>query len=156
AELDRRYHGQLGKLELLSDRLLFPVKLMQSDRYIGDRLALVGDAAHCCHPVGGQGMNLGIRDVAALAEVLRSAHQAGEDIGSIKVLQRYERWRKLENLTILGFTDFLDRLFSNHWLPLVGLRRLGLRAMNLLRPLKFLALWLMTGSSGRCPSVAKQ
>lgn len=155
AELDRRYQRQLGKLELVSDRVLFPVKLMQSDRYTRPRLALVGDAAHCCHPVGGQGLNLGIRDAAALAEVLRSAHQQGEDIGNLQVLQRYERWRKLENLTILGFTDLLDRAFSNGWLPIVLLRRLGLRVMRRVRPLRFLALRLMTGLAGRQPNLAE-
>nr|WP_263971792.1 FAD-dependent hydroxylase [Leptolyngbya ohadii] len=154
AELERRYSGQLGKIELLGDRLLFPVKLMQSDRYTLSRLALVGDAAHCCHPVGGQGMNLGIRDAAALAQVIKTAYQKGEDVGSLKVLRRYERWRKLENLTILGFTDFLDRFFSNTVPPIVFVRRLGLQAMNVVRPMRFLALKLMTGMSGRVPMVA--
>lgn len=155
AELNRRYQGQLGKLELVSDRLLFPVQLMQSQQYTRSRLALVGDAAHCCHPVGGQGLNLGIRDAAALAEVLRSAHQQGEDIGNLSVLRRYERWRKLENLTILGFTDLLDRVFSTGWLPIVVLRRLGLRLIGAARPLKFLALQLMTGLGGRSPQLAQ-
>jgi 2-octaprenyl-6-methoxyphenol hydroxylase len=156
AELNRRYRGQLGKLELLGQRVLFPVQLMQSDRYAQSRLALVGDAAHCCHPVGGQGLNMGIRDAAALAQVLEAAHQRGEDLGSLRVLRRYERWRKLENLTILGFTDLLDRAFSNHWLPLVISRRWGLRLMRSVRPLKFLALWLMTGTAGRHPNLAKR
>ena len=156
AELHRRYDGQLGKIELLGDRFLFPVKLMQSERYALSRLALVGDAAHCCHPVGGQGMNLGIRDVAALAQVIKTAHQQGQDIGDLRVLRRYERWRKLENLTILGFTDFLDRSFSNTYLPIVWMRRLGLRAMKVLRPLRFLALKLMTGLSGKQPALAKR
>ncbi|HEY9622136.1 MAG TPA: FAD-dependent hydroxylase [Crinalium sp.] len=155
AELNRRYGGKLGKLELESDRLMFPVQLMHSDRYTNPRLALVGDAAHCCHPVGGQGLNLGIRDAAALAQVLQTAHQRGEDIGNLRVLKRYERWRKLENLTILGFTDVLDRCFSNNWLPLVFIRRSGLRVMKIARPLKFLALRLMTGLSGRQPNLAR-
>jgi 2-octaprenyl-6-methoxyphenol hydroxylase len=156
AELDRRYDGQLGRLELLGQRALFPVQLMQSDRYVKPRLALIGDAAHCCHPVGGQGMNLGIRDVAALAQIIKTAHQQGDDIGTIAVLKRYERWRKLENLTILGFTDLLDRAFSNNWLPFVLVRRLGLRVMRTARPLKFLALWLMTGIAGRHPELSKR
>lgn len=155
AELNRRYQGQLGQLELLNRRQLFPVKLMQSQRYVQSRLALIGDAAHCCHPVGGQGLNLGIRDAAALAEVLQTAHQQGEDLGSLTVLQRYERWRRFENWIILGFTDLLDRCFSNRWLPLVALRRLGLRTMRRLRLLKFLALQLMTGQLGRRPDVAR-
>ncbi|MGL6342124.1 MAG: FAD-dependent hydroxylase [Waterburya sp.] len=148
--------GVLGDLELVSDRLVFPVQLMQCDRYIKDRLALIGDAAHCCHPVGGQGLNLGIRDAASLAQVLQTAHQQGQDIGSIKVLKRYEGWRKLENLTILGFTDLLDRMFSNNWLPVVAVRRLGLRLMNHLKPLRILTLKLMTGLLGRTPKLAQQ
>jgi 2-octaprenyl-6-methoxyphenol hydroxylase len=156
AELDRRYDGQLGKLTLEGDRFLFPVQLMQSDRYTLPRLALVGDAAHCCHPVGGQGLNMGIRDAAALAQVLQTAHQQGEDLGDWRILRRYERWRKLENLTILGFTDLLDRCFSSNWLPLVVIRRLGLSVMRVLRPLKFLALRLMTGLGGRSPKLAQR
>jgi 2-octaprenyl-6-methoxyphenol hydroxylase len=153
AELDRRYAGQLGQLSLLSPRFRFPVQLMQSDRYVAPRLALVGDAAHCCHPVGGQGMNQGIRDAAAIAEVLLTAHQRGEDLGSLRVLKRYERWRKSENWIILGFTDFLDRAFSSTWLPLVVVRRLGLRWMRSLGIIRFLALYLMTGGSGRKPEL---
>jgi 2-octaprenyl-6-methoxyphenol hydroxylase len=156
AELERRYGGALGRLEMVGERLLFPVQLMQSDRYVRSRLALVGDAAHCCHPVGGQGLNLGIRDVAALAQVLQTAQRQGKDLGDLAVLRRYERWRKLENLMILGFTDFLDRSFSSRWLPLVWVRRLGLRVMRVARPLKFVALRLMTGTGGRRPDLAKR
>ncbi|MBD1921872.1 FAD-dependent hydroxylase [Microcoleus sp. FACHB-831] len=156
AELERRTAGKLGRLELVGDRYLFPVQLMQSDRYTQPRLALIGDAAHCCHPVAGQGMNLGIRDAAALAQVLQSAHNSREDIGDLRVLKRYERWRKTENLTILGFTDFLDRMFSNNWLPLVAIRRLGLIMLNGIRPFKTYALQLMTGLRGRHPQLASR
>lgn len=156
AELERRYNGDLGKLELVSPRMLFPVKLMQSRSYIRPRLALVGDAAHCCHPVGGQGLNLGIRDAAALAQVLQAAAQRGEDIGNPRILNRYQRWRQLENLAILGFTDLLDRCFSTQWWPIVILRRLGLRVMQSVRPLKALALRLMTGLNGRQPDLSRQ
>ncbi|MBC6417664.1 MAG: FAD-dependent hydroxylase [Prochloron sp. SP5CPC1] len=145
AQLQERTGGLLGKLELVSDRFLFPVQLMSCRSYTQSRLALIGDAAHCCHPVGGQGMNLGIRDAAALEQVLRKASLEGEDIGDIRVLKRYERWRKWENLTILGFTDFLDRLFSNNWFPIVIIRRFGLWVMAHIRPFKINALQLMTG-----------
>ncbi|MGB0561014.1 MAG: FAD-dependent hydroxylase [Spirulinaceae cyanobacterium] len=153
--LNERLGGLLPEIELVSDRFLFPVQLMQSDRYSQNRLVLVGDAAHCCHPVGGQGLNLGIRDAAALAEVLQQAHQQGEDIGSTPVLRRYERWRKPENWLILGFTDLLDRLFSSRWLPLIALRRLGLWGLANLAPLKTVALRLMTGLLGRRPNLAQ-
>jgi 2-octaprenyl-6-methoxyphenol hydroxylase len=155
-KLEQYTGGLLGKLQLVSDRYIFPVQLMQCDRYVQSRLALVGDAAHCCHPVGGQGLNLGIRDAAALAQVLREAYQQKEDIGNLKVLKRYEGWRKQENLIILGFTDFLDRTFSNNWLPVVAVRRLGLWLLQHLKPLKKFALGLMTGLKGRTPQLAQQ
>jgi 2-octaprenyl-6-methoxyphenol hydroxylase len=154
-ELEHCTGGLLGKLELDSQRWLFPVKLMQSKDYIADRLALIGDAAHCCHPVAGQGMNLGIRDAAALAEILVAAHQAGEDIGSKMVLKRYANWRKPENWVILAFTDVLDRMFSTRLLPIVTIRRLGLFLLDRIPVLKYLALRLMTGLAGKIPQVAR-
>lgn len=154
-ELEYYTGGLLGKPSLTSDRLLFPVQLFQSDRYVQPRLALIGDAAHRCHPVAGQGLNLGIRDAAALAQVLSEAYLRGEDVGDIRVLERYERWRKKENLAILGFTDFLDRMFSNNWWPIVVARRLGLWLLHTVPPLKVFALKLMTGFVGRRPSLSK-
>jgi 2-octaprenyl-6-methoxyphenol hydroxylase len=145
----------LGKLTIDSNRFLFPVQLMQSDRYIKNRLALIGDAAHCCHPVAGQGMNLGIRDAAALAEILVAAHQQGEDLGSAQVLQRYQNWRQPENWAILAFTDFLDRFFSTKLWPVVVARRIGLRLLQNIPGGKYLSLRLMTGLAGRIPKVAK-
>ncbi|MBW4580168.1 MAG: FAD-dependent hydroxylase [Tildeniella nuda ZEHNDER 1965/U140] len=152
--LKQRYGDQMGVLSLVGERYVFPVQLMQSDRYVLPRLALIGDAAHCCHPVGGQGVNLGIRDAAALAQILQTAHQQGKDIGDRRVLKSYERWRKLENLMILGFTDTLNRVFSNNVLPLVVVRRMGLWILRTVQPAKRLALQLMTGLVGRAPVVA--
>jgi len=154
-ELEYYTGGYLGKLSLDSDRLVFPVQLFQSRQYVRPRLALVGDAAHRCHPVAGQGLNLGIRDAAALAQVLSEAYLRGEDIGDLRVLRRYERWRKRENLAILGFTDFLDRMFSNEWWPVVRVRRMGLWCLRHVRPMKVLALKFMTGFWGRRPSLGK-
>lgn len=154
AELERRYGSQMGKLKRLTPPALFPVQLMQCDRYIQPRLALVGDAAHSCHPVGGQGLNMGLRDAAALAEVLTAAHQKGQDLGSVTVLRRYERWRRWENWVILSFTDTLTRSFSNQIAPIVALRRLGLWVLNHASPLRHLALRLMTGRLGRVPKLA--
>jgi len=151
--LEYRTGGLLGKLELLSDRYVYPVQLMQSDRYIQHRLALVGDAAHCCHPVGGQGLNMGIRDGGALAEVLKIATQKGEDIGQKRVLKRYEGWRQKENLIVLGLTDFLDRTFSGDWTLKVSLRRLGLGVLTKVQIFRYLALRLMTGLIGRAPKL---
>lgn len=155
-ELMRRYGDQMGRLTALSDPLLFRVQLMQSQQYAKPRLALVGDAAHCCHPVGGQGLNMGIRDAAALAQLLQQAQRRKEDLGSWRVLKRYQRWRKLENYLILGFTDFLDRCFSNHWLPLVWLRRRGIWALRTIPVVRRLALRVMVGLFGRLPELAQQ
>ncbi|WP_026733074.1 FAD-dependent hydroxylase [Fischerella sp. PCC 9605] len=155
-ELTRRFGDRMGKLELLGDRFIFQVQLMQSDRYALHRLALVGDAAHNCHPVGGQGLNLGIRDAAALAQVIQQAHQAGEDIGNIQILKRYERWRQRENLTILGFTDLLDRIFSNSFLPVMLVRRLGLWIVGRVPVLRVYTLKLMIGLKGRTPELAQR
>nr|WP_318719943.1 MULTISPECIES: FAD-dependent hydroxylase [unclassified Roseofilum] len=153
ARLEYYTGGLLGKLKLIGDRLLFPVQLFQSQNYVRSRLALVGDAAHRCHPLGGQGLNLGIRDAAALAQILSTAHQQGEDIGDLQVLKRYERWRKGENLVILGLTDILDRMFSNSYLPVEIVRRFGLWLLRTMPPLKILALKLMTGFQGRTPTL---
>lgn len=155
AELQKRYGSQMGQLRRLTTPAMFPVHLMQCDRYVLPRLALVGDAAHSCHPVGGQGLNMGIRDAAALAEVLTTAHRQGQDLGSLTVLRRYERWRRLENWVILSFTDGLTRIFSNQLLPVVVLRRSGLWALSHVPPLKRLALRLMTGRLGRAPRLAQ-
>ncbi|MBR8830371.1 MAG: Ubiquinone hydroxylase UbiL [Chroococcopsis gigantea SAG 12.99] len=154
AQLHQHTGGVLGSVRLVSPRVLFPVQLMQCDRYIASRLALIGDAAHCCHPVGGQGLNLGIRDAAALAQVLMEATKEGQDIGQVKVLKQYEQWRKRENLAILGFTDLLDRMFSSHWLPLIIIRRVGLNMMRHIPPLKRFALKVMTGFKGKIPQLA--
>lgn len=152
-KLTERYGSQMGKLTLVGDRFLFPAKLMHSCEYVRSRLALVGDAAHSCHPVGGQGLNLGIRDVGALAQVLRDAHAKGEDIGSLQVLKRYERWRRWENMLSLGFTDLINLTFSNNILPLVLARRLGLWAMEHIPVLKIAALHFMAGVMGRRPTL---
>lgn len=156
SELMQRYGNHMGRVTPLSDPLLFRVQLMQSQQYAKPRLALVGDAAHCCHPVGGQGLNMGIRDAAALAQVLQQAQRRSEDVGSLRVLKRYQRWRKLENYLILGFTDFLDRCFSNRWLPLVWLRRRGIWALKTIPFVRSLALRIMVGLFGRLPELAQQ
>jgi 2-octaprenyl-6-methoxyphenol hydroxylase len=153
--LSQRFGPQMGQLELVGGRYLFPVRLMQCDRYVGHRLALAGDAAHCCHPVGGQGLNMGIRDAAALVDVIQGAIARGEDFGQVAVLRRYDRWRRWGNWVILAFTDLLDRLFSTQLWPVVWVRRLGLAALKRVPPLKSLALKLMTGLLGKMPSLGR-
>jgi 2-octaprenyl-6-methoxyphenol hydroxylase len=153
-ELREHYGHQMGELELLGARSVFPVQLLHSRQYVQPGLALIGDAAHCCHPVGGQGINLGIRDAAALAEVITTALAQGEDFAQVAVLKRYERWRMWENLVMLAFTDILDRTFSNRILPIVMVRRVGLWAMANIPPIRSLAIRLMLGMVGRVPQIA--
>ncbi|MEO0455347.1 MAG: FAD-dependent hydroxylase [Cyanobacteria bacterium P01_A01_bin.114] len=150
-ELKRRYGSDMGKLTLLSKPLMFPVRLMQSHQYVKPQLALIGDAAHCCHPVGGQGLNMGIRDAAALANVLKQARRQAEDLGSLRVLKRYERWRRTENWVILALTDALNRTFSNQLWPLKSLRRLAFWVMSQVPWMRRLALRVMTGFFGKLP-----
>lgn len=154
-QLYHRYGHQMGRLSLVGQRYLFPAKWMQANRYVQSRLALVGDAAHSCHPVGGQGLNLGIRDAAALAQVLTIAHQQGEDIGSLMVLRRYQSWRRGQNYLSLGFTDILNRTFSNQWFPILQVRRFGLRLMQHVPPLKIWSLKFMAGLHGRAPNLTE-
>lgn len=154
--LQQRYGSQMGKLSLVGRRFLFPAKWMHSRQYIAPRLALIGDAAHTCHPVGGQGLNLGIRDAAALAQVLHTAHQGGQDIGNLQVLKQYQRWRRHQNWLALGFTDILNRVFSNRWLGISQSRRFGLRLLQWISPLRTMALRFMAGLIGRSPHLAQQ
>ena len=155
AELTARYGDEMGALKLVNKPSLFPVQLMQSQQYVRPGVALIGDAAHCCHPVGGQGLNMGIRDAAALAEVLQRAALRHEPLGSMKVLSRYQRWRRTENWFTLTLTDFLNRSFSNRFMPLVVARRTGIWVLDTVTPLKRLVLQMMTGFCGRLPVKAK-
>ncbi|MEG4807006.1 FAD-dependent hydroxylase [Microcoleus sp. F8-D3] len=149
AELQNRYGEQSGTLTLLSQPLIFPARLMQSKCYCSHRLVLLGDAAHVCHPVGGQGLNMGIRDAAALTQILQTTQN--QDLGSLAVLRRYDSWRRYESWVVLAFTDLLNRSFSNGWLPLVLLRRSLLHLMILWFPLRQMLLRLMTGLWGWQP-----
>jgi 2-octaprenyl-6-methoxyphenol hydroxylase len=130
AALRPRVGDFLGGIGLVGTRFTYPLALRLAERFVAPRLALVGDAAHGVHPIAGQGLNLGLRDVGALAEVVVAAARRGEDIGSADVLARYERWRRFDTtLTALGM-DAVNRLFSNDNPVLRGLRDLGLGAVS--------------------------
>ncbi|MBE9012096.1 FAD-dependent hydroxylase [Pseudanabaenaceae cyanobacterium LEGE 13415] len=152
----QRYGAHFGTPEIEGDRYLFPIQLMHSREYVRSQLALIGDAAHSCHPLGGQGINMGIRDAAALAQVLQTAKKRGEDIASLKVLKRYERWRQWENLIILSITDLLNRTFSNQIFPIVQLRRFSLWFLRNIHPIRSLVFRIMSGLTGRAPQLAQR
>jgi 2-octaprenyl-6-methoxyphenol hydroxylase len=128
---------------------------MHAESLVGPRLALVGDAAHGIHPIAGQGLNLGLRDVAALAEVIVEASNLGIDIGSREVLERYARWRRFDVMTLIAVTDGLTRLFSNDVLPLRLARDLGLAAVNGAPPLKRFFMRHATGAVGDLPRLMR-
>ncbi|MEP0918895.1 FAD-dependent hydroxylase [Leptolyngbya sp. DQ-M1] len=151
-----RYGSKFGTPEIEGQRYLFPIQLMHSRKYVLPQFALIGDAAHSCHPLGGQGINMGIRDAAALAQVLQTAKKRGENIASLRVLKRYERWRQWENLLILSITDILNRTFSNQIVPIVQLRRLSLWILRTLQPLRTIVFRIMSGLTGRTPQLAQR
>jgi 2-octaprenyl-6-methoxyphenol hydroxylase len=122
---------------------------------VAERLALVGDAAHVIHPIAGQGLNLGLRDVMALAECLIDARRLGLDLGDAVALGRYERWRRLDNWMLSAVTDGLNRLFSNALPPIKLGRDLGLAAVHRVPPLKHLLMRHAMGLVGDLPRLAQ-
>jgi 2-octaprenyl-6-methoxyphenol hydroxylase len=151
AEIQRRFGDSLGALRAIGGRWAYPLSLTHAERYVDHRLALIGDAAHAIHPIAGQGLNLGLRDVAALAETLVDAHRLGLDLGAPDVLARYQRWRRFDNLMLIAATDSLNRLFSNDLAPLRLARDLGLAAVNRMPPLKKLFMRHAMGMVGDLP-----
>ena len=151
AELERRFGDYLGRLRVVGPRWSYPLSLQHAETAIALRLALVGDAAHAMHPIAGQGLNMGLRDVAALTEVLAEARRLGLDIGADTVLERFQRWRRFDNTLMLAMTDGLNRLFSNAIGPVRLARGLGLAAVNRMPPLKRLFVRSAMGLAGRLP-----
>lgn len=154
-ELGRRFGPHYGAVRVIGKRWSYPLALCHAESYIAPRLALIGDAAHAIHPIAGQGLNLGLRDVAALAEVLVDARRAGEDIGDPAVLARYQRWRRFDSAVLMAVTDGLTRLFSNDIAPLRLIRDLGLAAVNNLPPLKRILMRHAMGTVGDLPRLVR-
>ena len=155
AEIERRFGPTLGRIRVPGRRWSYPLGLIQADRYVAHRLALAGDAAHAIHPIAGQGLNLGLRDVAALAECIVDAARLGLDIGTGAALERYERWRRLDNLMLAATTDGLNRLFSNDVAPVRLARDVGLAAVNRILPLKGLFMRHAMGVLGDLPRLVR-
>ncbi|MFA9459318.1 UbiH/UbiF/VisC/COQ6 family ubiquinone biosynthesis hydroxylase [Thiohalorhabdus methylotrophus] len=148
ARLRARFGPALGALHDTGERAVFPLELRLAERFTGDRAALVANAGHLVHPVAGQGFNLGLRDVAALAEELGNARDRGWDPGNAAVLGRYERRRRMDTTRVVAFTEGLNRLFGNEAMPLAVARRLGLAGLDRIGPLKRM---LMNQAMGRNP-----
>jgi 2-octaprenyl-6-methoxyphenol hydroxylase len=155
AELRVRFGDFLGPVEPLGPRWAYPLSLMLAERYIAPRLALIGEAAHLIHPIAGQGLNLGIRDVAAFAEIVIDARRLGLDIGDELVLRRYEAWRRFDSLLLAAVTDGLNRLFSNEFAPVRLIRDLGLAIVDRLPPLKRFLMRDAMGLTGSLPRLVR-
>lgn len=153
--LQERFGDRLGTFSRAGKRVAYPLALTRVAEIVGQRLVLVGNAAHTVHPVAGQGFNLGLRDVATLAQVLVEAHQDGRDIGQAEVLQRYAAWRKRDNRRVASFTDGLIQIFSNDFLPLAVMRNLGLAAVDLMPSVKRMFIRRTSGLNGRLPRLAR-
>lgn len=154
-EVRRRFGDWLGDLELAGPRFSYPLGLMHASRYTDRRLALISDAAHAIHPIAGQGLNLGIRDVAALAEAIVDAVRLGLEPGDATVLARYEAWRRVDNTILVAVTDLLNRLFSNDVPPIRAARDLGLAAVGKVPPLKRLFMRHAMGVVGDLPRLVR-
>ncbi|MGB7276389.1 MAG: ubiquinone biosynthesis hydroxylase [Pseudolabrys sp.] len=154
-ELEKRFGLQLGDIEVIGPRRAFPLGLFTARTFIGERLALVGDAAHIIHPIAGQGLNMGLRDVAALAEAIADTARLGLDPGGPEVLERYQRWRRFDTMTMGVATDGLNRLFSNHSDALRLVRDIGLGLVERMPMLKRMFIREAAGVTGDVPKLLK-
>ncbi len=155
AEITQRIAGRLGTLDLAGQRQSHPLGLSLASEFSAHRLALVGDAAHGVHPIAGQGLNMGLRDVAALAEVLIEATRRGEDIGAENVLERYQRWRRPDATMMALGMDGLTRLFSTASSPAQALRNVGLSAVSRSGAVRQGLMGLASGLSGDVPRLLR-
>ena len=153
AELEQKMGGLLGKMELLAPLSSYPLGFHHAGRITDQRLALVGDAAHGIHPIAGQGLNLGLRDAAALTEVLVEGARLGLDLGDAQLLKRYERWRSLDTFMVAASTDSLARLVGIRGDAASAVRRVGLSAVQRISPLKSFFMAEARGEFGDKPKL---
>ena len=149
--LNSRLGNFLGKSKLIGGRHSFPLELRVADRFIDNRLALIGDAAHSVHPIAGQGLNAGFKDVAVLAHVIQDSCQRGEDFGSLGVLKRYEEWRRFDSVQLAYSTDLFNRLFSNENEALQLVRNIGIKILDNIPAAKRNIIREAAGITGELP-----
>ena len=154
-ELEQRFGLHLGEVKVLDKPRAFPLGYFVARSFIGERLALIGDAAHVIHPIAGQGLNMGLKDVAALAEVVVDAARLGIDLGQADVLDRYQRWRRFDTMAMGLATNSLNLLFSNQSTLLRTVRDIGLGLVDRAPPLKNLFIRQAAGLSGEVPRLLK-
>lgn len=155
SELEQRFGLHLGEVKALDQPRAFPLSYFVARSFIAERLALVGDSAHVIHPIAGQGLNMGLKDVAALAEVVVDAARLGMDLGGADVLERYQRWRRFDTMAMGVATNSLNFLFSNQSTLLRTLRDIGLGIVDRTPPLKNLFIREAAGLTGEIPKLLK-
>jgi 2-octaprenyl-6-methoxyphenol hydroxylase len=155
AELERRFGLHLGEISAVGARRAYPLGLSVARAFVADRIALVGDAAHVIHPIAGQGLNMGLKDVAALAETIVDAARLGLDPGRLDVLERYQRWRRFDTMAMGVATDGLNRLFSNRSDVARFVRDIGLGLVDRLPGLKRLFIREAAGLAGEVPKLLR-
>jgi len=155
AELARRFGDHLGAVRSAGPRWSYPLSFHIARGFVQPRFALAGDCAHGIHPIAGQGLNLGLKDAAALAEVLLDAGRLGRDIGALDTLKRYERWRRFDSVTLAASTDAMNRLFSNDIAPLRALRDVGLGIVDSIGPARRFFMRHAGGDIGKLPRLMK-
>lgn len=153
AAIRSRFGDYLGEVTLAGPRWSYPLAFHLAQSYVAPRLALIGDAAHAIHPIAGQGYNLGVKDIAALAEVLADARAVGLDIGSLSTLETYQRWRRFDSAVLALGGDALVRLFSNDVAPLRFARDVGMGAVNAISPLRRMFMKQAGADLGRLPAL---
>jgi 2-octaprenyl-6-methoxyphenol hydroxylase len=154
-ELEQRFGLKLGEITVAGSRQAFPLGFAVARSFIADRVALIGDAAHMIHPIAGQGLNMGIRDAAALAETIVETARLGLDCGGPDVLEQYQRWRRFDTMTMGVATDGLNRLFSNHSDVLRLVRDIGLGVVDRMPGLKDTFIRQAAGISGDTPRLLR-
>ena len=154
-KLKARFGERAGQFTNVSARHVYPLSLMRAKEHVRERLAIIGNAAHTLHPVAGQGFNLGLRDVAALSQVIIDAERENKDIGLLDNLNIYADWRKRDHIQTAMATDSLVRIFSNNFLPLAALRNLGLVVVDLVPPLKKVFARHAMGFVGKLPRLGR-
>lgn len=155
AEVERCMGGIYGAIELAAPRASYPLNFHHAGRMVDDRLALIGDAAHGMHPIAGQGLNLGLRDVGVLVEVLTDGMRLGLEPGDAQLLRRYERWRSVDAFSVMAATDTLTRLFGIPGRVPSAIRRLGMAAVQRLPALKTFFMDEARGMSGKLPELLR-
>jgi len=155
SEIGRRFGAHLGTTRLSGPRWSYPLSFHLAREYVRPRFVLVGDTAHGIHPIAGQGLNLGFKDVAALAEVLLDAARLGLDFGALEVLRRYEHWRRFDSFALAAATDALNRLFSNDLVPFRLARDFGLGVVDTVGPLRRFFMRHAGGAVGTLPKLLR-